>query len=86
MLQVFTGDVKPVWASCRRAENVLTKPRARKPLAKAPRHRTKCSMLSRVAHRERAHEPARAEAVGEGTEAPHEVQYVKSFGEPRTYP
>ena len=86
LLQIFTGDVKPVWASCRRAENVLSKPRGRKPLARAPRHRTKCSTLSRAAHRERTHEAARAEAVGEDTEAPHEVQYVKSCGEPRTCP
>ena len=41
------------------------RPRAQRQLAKAPRHRTKYSMLSRVAHRERTHEAARAEAVGE---------------------
>ena len=39
-----------------------------------------------AACRERAHEATRVEAVGEGTEAPHEVQYVKSCGEPRTCP
>ena len=36
--------------------------------------------------RERSREATRAEAVGEGTEAPHEVQYVKSCGAPRTCP
>ena len=36
--------------------------------------------------RERAHETTRAEAAGEGTEAPHEVQYVKTCGALRTCP
>ena len=34
----------------------------------------------------RACEVACTEAVGEGTDAPHEVQYVKSCGAPRTCP
>jgi hypothetical protein len=38
------------------------------------------------ARREHTHEAARAQAVGEGTDSPHEVQSLKSCGAPRTCP
>ena len=85
LLQVFPGDVKPVWASRRGAvSRLLTKPRAQRPSAKASRHRTKLRS-NRAARRELAHEAARAEAVDEGTKAPHEVK-IKSCGTSRICP